>query len=177
LTRRGVNRAACPQREQGAARGAPGALVPCRTAERGAAKRPRRAQQAAQHRQRAMLKRPGLTRRGVNRAACPQREQGAAHGAPGALVPCRTAEKGAAKRPRRAQRAALHRQRAMLKRPGLTRRGVGTSAVRRLRSLRWQAVRILWHQSSRAGFCPLCIPMLACLRGSRLEPSTELNQE
>ena len=28
---------------------------------------------------------------------------------------------------------------------------------------------------SRAGFCPLCTPMLACLRGSRLEPSTELN--
>jgi len=30
----------------------------------------------------------------------------------------------------------------------------GTSAVRRLRSLRWQAIRILWHQSSRVGLLP-----------------------
>ena len=50
----------------------------------------------------------------------------------------------------------------------------GTSAVHRPRSLCWQAIRILWHQSSRAGFCPLCTPMLVCLRGSRLEPFTEL---
>ena len=40
----------------------------------------------------------------------------------------------------------------------------------RLRGLRWQALLCHRHQSSLFG-----VPMLACLRGSRLEPSTELN--
>ena len=40
----------------------------------------------------------------------------------------------------------------------------------RLRGLRWQALLCHRHQSSLFG-----VPMLACLQGSRLEPSTELN--